>query len=85
MKTFTLNALRIIWSIIQFIFVVIGTIGAFLAVLMTLLCFLGLLLNAVISGWDKAFDLTLMPLFISIGTVFCFVILRAIGNLGKNN
>lgn len=85
MKTFILNVLGIIWSIIQFTFVVIGTIGAFLAILMTFLCALGLLLNAVISGWDKAFDLTLMPLLVSIGSLFGFIILRAIGNLGKNN
>ncbi len=85
MKSFMLNALRIIWSIIQFVFVVLGTIGAYLAVLVTMLCVFGLFLNAIISGWDKAFDLTLMPLLVSIGSVFGFSILKAIGNLGKNN
>ncbi|MDE5985378.1 MAG: hypothetical protein K2H13_09010 [Eubacterium sp.] len=84
MKSVLFNILKSILTVVKFVFVIIGSIGAFLSVLLLLLCIFGLLLNAVIGGWDKAFDLTLMPLLVSLGAVFGFSILRALGTLGND-
>lgn len=85
MKSFIFGVFRTIWAIIRVALIVVGSIGAVLSVILFCICILGLFLNAIISGWDKAFDLTLLPLLISIGCVFGFSLMRAIGNFSTNN
>lgn len=85
MKSFALGTLKLIWTIIRWALIIVGTVGAFLSVLLFLLCVFGLLMNALVNGWAKAFDLTLAPLLVSVGAVFGFSLMRAIGKFNKES
>lgn len=85
MKVFISSTLKFICAIIRIALIVIGNLGAVLSVLLMLLCVFGLLLNAVISGWDRAFDLTLMPLLVSVGSTLGFSLIGAIGKFRTEN
>lgn len=85
MKSFLLGVLKVIWRIIRLTFIVLGSIGTILSILWLLLCIGGLLLNALIGGWKEAFDLSLAPLLISVGTALGFSFLYALGKFDPEN
>lgn len=85
MKSFLLGVLKVIWRIIRLTFIVLGSIGTILSILWLLLCIGGLLLNALIGGWKEAFDLSLAPLLISVGTALGFSFLYTLGKFDPEN
>ena len=57
MKSVLLNVLKVIWTILRVIFVIVGSLGSIAAGLFFLLCIGGLLLYALATRRGEAKDL----------------------------
>lgn len=79
MKSVLLNVLKVIWTILRVIFVIVGTLGSIAAGLFFLLCIGGLLLYALATGWESAIDLCTPSILASLGIFIGFIIIRALG------
>lgn len=78
MKSVLLNVLKVIWTILRVIFVIVGSLGSIAAGLFFLLC-IGGLLYALANGWDSAIDLCTPSILASLGIFIGFILIRALG------
>ena len=79
MKSVLLNVLKVIWTILRVIFVIVGSLGSIAAGLFFLLCIGGLLLYTLAPGWVNALHLFKPSILARQGIFFRFIIIRALG------